>query len=477
MSLSAEVALLFAQLEHPAVALEWWAAQALARLLTNDAYCDLVAARLFESLRHASSEIETAELLFVAALARDSQAISVKHLACHISRPSLLSELVLASLDSSHSMDLSGCGRTLAAPDAFVPSPDFERWHGQLIPRIFRTRMERLEEATGLSFIRQYAFEWEQLEHVDHGRVQDIRFWLSNISEDTGFFNIARSRRYRSAFLRTIDFAYRNWQMPLDRAADEATLGSPAEPTFLYMKPCRPAWLPQQIQEADVNAAGFEKQVRTVLNDCLALEGRELAWLKTRMALKEGGTCDLSIAIVVANDKPNESAMSRLAQDVFSTMACVSVRRDLYPTSAVLPLEQYVWSRTPLIVPIARRFFPGCGHYWQNDLTATGLGCLMPTDDRERFELAPKDGIVQMRLGGSEVGTLSYWYSNWGPSHPRDGGPGCGVALRVRPAVLQERVRMVGGRRTVLWRLEVLPGWDGGKHRDKRTLAGMFQFD
>lgn len=106
-------------------------------------------------------------------------------------------------------------------PKDFKIPADFNGVQGVDLPRVFRTTLSRLENRTGLPFVRQTAYEWTENRAAYPDAPYQGDPWHFTRALGDGFsgqFSARAALRAISAYLRTLAVAEQFWDMPSELA-------------------------------------------------------------------------------------------------------------------------------------------------------------------------------------------------------------------------------------------------------------------
>lgn len=391
-------------------------------------------AALLEFLNSRKLEAEVVEILcvfWIAAQAHGYQASQT--LADSISKPSILSELILDSLGLWSDAPIAGLE---VAPKDFEIPRDFEDVHGADLPRIFHTYMTDLERGTRLPFVRQMAFEWARSrEAYPEAPYQGDAWYFSRPLGDgfIGQFSSRTALRMISAYLRTLAVAEGYWGMPPDQAELVALVALPVHPTLALLRPTRPSWLPG-LTAFNGDSQAIETAVRALADGVQqARPGDELVAFAAPVLVSMERCVEVSVVrwmqaaggSIADKDLADhlEAWWSRgqiLHSDAPAPLSAATVLTPPHP-HVIVDEESRAW---PLAMPLS---LDRLG-YLQHDLYPGRLFFpAMP--GHGLLELTARGGQLEVKSGEQVVADLSYWNAGWGPVRPREFEGNCGTAL------------------------------------------------
>ena len=389
---------------------------------------------LLEFLKSRKLEAEVVEALCVFWMAAQAHGYQAgQTLADSISKPSILSELILDSLGLWS--DTPAAGLEVAPKDFEIPK-DFEDVHGADLPRIFHTYMKGLERDTRLPFIRQMAFEWarNRVAYPEAPYQGDAWYFSRPLGDGLiGQFSSRTALRMISAYLRTLAVAEAYWGMPADQAELVSLLALPVHPTLALLRPARPSWAPGQTafdgdgQAIDVAVHALADAVQQARpgDDLVAFSAPVLVSMErcvevyvVRWAQAAGGSiADDDLAAHLEAWWRHGRMLDSDAPDPL----CVATILEPPPPHAIVDEESRAW---PLAMPLS---LDRLG-YLQHDLYPQRL-FLPAMPGHGLLELSARGGQLEVRSGEQVVADLSYWNAGWGPVRPGEFSGNCGTAL------------------------------------------------
>ncbi|MEG3081193.1 hypothetical protein R3F64_15105 [Halomonas sp. 5021] len=418
---------------------------------------------LLQLLRSRKLEAEVVEVLCIFWMAAKGHSYSpVAKLAKSIPKPSLLSDLVVASLGLS----VQAGGTDLKeVPEDFEIPDDFDGVQGVDLPRIFWTSMSRLETYSGLPFVRQMAFEWTEnrAAYPDAPYQGDAGHFIRPLGD--GFIGQLSTRtalRAISAYLRTMAVAKHFWKMPPEFADQESLLALPLHPTLALLKPRRPDWFPAPTDfdgGTDVIEASFRDLVCRVQ---AVRPGDELIAFSSPIVMAMGRCVEVSIV------RWSQAADSNIADaDLAAHLEGFWTHGGILSSAAPEPLStttllafphlnELMYENCkawPLAVPLD---FDRLG-YLQHDLYPWRL-FLPALTGSNRPKLSPREGQLEIKVDEQVVADLCYWNAGWGAARPIQFGGNCGTALISRGTDYREGVAStnVKVRSFYLWQVKTL---------------------
>lgn len=458
-----ELSILIARLGWPCPATRWWTTQELAARLGEPATSAKTETALLQFLRSRMLEAEVVEVLCIFWIAARGYGYSpVDELANSVPKPSPLSDLFLDDLGLPIPVRDA---RPKEVPEGFEIPDDFDGVHGVDLPKIFRTSLGRLDDHTGLPFVRQMAYEWAKNRTAYPDAPYQGDPWHFTRPLGNGFSSQHSSRasvRAISAYLRTLAVAEKLWSMPPHLADQEALLALPVHPTLAFLKPLRPAWFPGRM-EFDGNATAVEAAIHILLDRVKAVRpDDELIAFSSPVVMTMERCVEVSVVrwSQAADSQVDDVALAKHLEDFWlrGHVRTHAGRRPLSTTTIVTPTptgklvesESKAW-------PMAGAFdFDRMG-YLQLDLYPTRL--FLPTlPDVDQVEVTPSNGQLEVKVADQVVADVCYWNAGWGPARPVQLSGNCGAALVSRGTAYRENaiIQNASIRAFYLWRVRTL---------------------
>lgn len=454
-----DLEMLIARLRWPIAATRWWAMQELAALLLCSEENGEVATRLLAELSRCRLEAEAVEVLCVFWIAVKQGYGPLPDLVAYLHRPSLLAVMLL------HEMKLKVCGQPV--PPLLVASDDFEvpaRFldiQGLSIPRIYLTRLERLERDLGLPFVSQCAFEWSRNEaaYPEAPLQGDLGYFVRSLGNSaTGGFASRAMLRMLSAYQRTLDVARIFWGLPEKIICSLAVEALPFDPTLAFLRPARPPWLPKLGKHVTVD----EPSVEAFLGDTLkalaeAKSGAVLLALASPIYVASDEIVELSVvrwrqwgtAAVNARDLAGRFYSRQERWEYGVCRAPVWGGATMVPTTDLERVLDHETKAAPMAVVYG---FNRIG-YLQKDLYPTRLYYPIVTGFDGGLVVEPMGGELKISANYGHVATANYWNAGWSPVHPQTMSGLCGTALVGTMESFQAKGEPAPDRNFYLWRI------------------------
>jgi hypothetical protein len=192
------------------------------------------------SERDFESEIVEALVPLLTTGCTSAQANEVRR---YVKRPSIAMDMMLGGATKQKPLlpSWNGCHSSFAAQ--FVDLEDLQASlaSGHVLPQVFASTFEDLQDSSGKPFLRQWAHEYQQLTTQRAARTDERFDYFADGEQGASGMVVGRSSHAaRSAFLRTLAFAVEYWGMPLAQAFQAAIPALPGDPALLRMPPGSP---------------------------------------------------------------------------------------------------------------------------------------------------------------------------------------------------------------------------------------------
>lgn len=440
---TAELRVLVARITWPVPAVKWWAIQEMAVLL-NSPLVESVEVELYRALANARLETEVVELLCVFWLAKQSGYEPSIMLPTHVNAASPASALILSDLVKPLLFEGSLRAPLILAPYAYKATTDFEEAQGMTVPKIFFTLLKNLEHPQLPSFIKQYAFEWENTatlypEAPFQGNIG--YFYNHSLDEMTGQFVTRASHRGRSAYLRTLAIAQEICDAPQRLIDDHVQVVLALDPTLASLRPSKPNWLPGWDRNSQPDHAEIEVFIRLAVQNLTASEpGMTLLALSTPLLLSKKLIIDLEVVRWVQwEERPidAEALYIRHEQRRAEHGWCKVKTFQTTTHCPVIPLDD-VLDIEMCSAPAAGK--PGRWRrgYLHADLDSRGILLPISTVEDVEIDIRPDEGDLELMAGTEKFGKWQYWNTGWNASYHQSVKSCCGIALTANTELLPQ---------------------------------------
>lgn len=443
-----ELRILVARLGWPSTSARWWTMQQLAARLGDAATRIETESVLLQLLITRKLEAEAIEVLCVFWMASQCGYSPVPQLAESISKPSLLSTLLVESCGLPVHFDSTDLQE---APEDFNIPEDFNGVQGVDLPRMFRTSMKRLEAHSGYPFVKQMAFEWTQNKAAYPDAPYQGDPWHFTRPLGHGFIGQLSARaalRAISAYLRTLAVAKQFWEMPLKLVHENLLMALPIHPSLAFLRSYRPDWFPEPTG-FDGNTDDIETAFKTLISQItINRPGDELIAFSSPVMISMERCLEVSLVrwSQIKNNGMKDEMLGVHLESVRAT------RRNLFSTytaplcttTVIVPpaLEELV-DRDCMAWPLAQTLdFERMG-YLQHDLYPSRL--FFPTmPNLNEIKIHPKNGQLEIQVDEQVIADFSYWNVGWGTARPGQFRGNCGTALASRGTTYRESANLGG---------------------------------
>jgi len=427
----------FNRLRHPVPMAKLMAVHAVADAIQSTNCGAVVWREYLEWISGLELESEVAEALLFGFLARGTPNVNAGELRLAVSRPSILSDYIVAHTGGSKIFVNSWANcHSGEVPDLYKPAGEAVRLTATTnVPPIIVSELDRLESLSGHPFRRQWEFEIERL-IARYGSPEDgsFSYWTGGERDAVGRYIGRQSHYARSGFLRTIALAVDMWEMPEDIAKNAGLLALPASLLYVQVPPGDlPAWVDVLYRASPRDGeAAHDVAEALVAEFAKQADERQLLYLNAPLSRSETYEGELRIVSCYVNGGIADSkAIFKLHNMLASSGAPAVVNR--VDGVVAPPLGQH-----SLDLPGNVRLLPavvpdvgGAGYITADILQR--CPCL-PANyaDIETFRGVPRSGGVDLLLDSHDLGRMMHWNQQWRPWHRPQMGPPCGTALEVR---------------------------------------------
>lgn len=248
-----ELAFLFSRLTWPSGMVRERACVAIADLLLNSRWTEIVQRHLIRWMKAQTLESISAIglLVLLRAKIQDSAFVisSTEQLLSALHKPSVLSwilmnELLPANVPPPNWTTLNSG----SAPKDFEPEPFFTKYSRSFLPPIYSNLAEEIEASKSIPFVRQWAFEWRRiLDSIDKKvSTGPIDFVGRKDSEHYVVIDFELSEVYRSAYLHALAWAMMIGALSENYARSLTIMTCPIDIGLWRLRPTsKPVWWPK----------------------------------------------------------------------------------------------------------------------------------------------------------------------------------------------------------------------------------------
>jgi len=430
----AEISLERLQLPVPMAKLE--IIHGVARALDEETTHEATKYALLRWIVSRDLESEVLEALCILLLANDAGSISKNELIQSIARPSILSDHFVDLVYSSTSLIKTWPKCHSLEPPGLYTFDKFERELSKthIVPPVLLNQLRELEHRTGLPFIRQWAYEFDQIQASRGQRHEGyLEFFSGDLMRGEGSGNFVSSRGHiaRSAYLRVFSLAVDLWEMPEDEALHYAMYTTPVDLSFLQMQPgLRPSWVSTSYELEDDTHRACSVLVQTLLDRCEAEAGRSLIHFDGPICRGPRLQADLEIITFKSCGEDIEIQDAFAIHEYLPGKVVIdrgddfSFRLPPWPEMNSFPVgeESAIW---PAIIPTVTRHFG----YIHSELIQRIPYLPVNHNSNGYLEAIPRLGGADIQYEDRVIGELHYWNDRWQPMHFKELGPDCAVAV------------------------------------------------
>jgi hypothetical protein len=436
--------MLMDRLSWPVKMVRWRAAKEIKKLIESELTRATATAALLRWLAERRFESEVVSALSVFLVVIPEARPKLKVLCPHILKPSLLSEMMVEKMYAG-----SRCGDWQRAhsgepPDDFVASKYFENHKAAQVPLIFSNRLRSLEERYELPFMRQWAYEWQNLTNETGAVETKYPSYLGDFglqrSGIFGQFVQRQSEVYRSAYLRTLAYAVAMWGMPPRLAATYLFHALCILPNFFDVEPGkRPKWLRDLPARCLREGADLEAIGRHIVG-AAKNRNRSLVALGTPFPaeLAEFGDLTMSAFFVTNDFVPSEG-------QVFGPDGNYCFPDELGFNAERERLDaRPVAGRTGSAISVCAEAHPVFHGFWHDDYFQRGLPLPASYCFEETTIQSADAGGLRILLDGQKVGEAVIWHDAWTPLYGEGSSTRCGVCTTMSRVKLNEVAKRLG---------------------------------
>lgn len=316
---------------------------------------------------------------------------------------------------------------------------------GRVLPGIFVTEFEQLEETSGHPFMAHWAHEYQVLSQT-RGFLETERYdYFAGTEQGVrGMVVGQRSHAARSAFLRTLAFAYEYWRMPFARAQEVAVTALPGEIALMRMSPGNPPAFAQQMYAAidgvELAANEISRSVVSALHsDPSAFPMHFSGCVHESPTL----TVDISVYAIPMSSRHTAEGWVRWHQGLLGRK---HLERDNTGALVIPALGVERYDGDVEVASLLAPVLPKRVGYFHTDLiqrtpyVPAWIAGEVPIHSR------PREGGMSLELNGKSVGAMQHWLANWAPLIAKDGPVGSACCTHVEASLLEIYERSIGRR-------------------------------
>lgn len=429
--------------------------QAIAAALDEEETAGIYADALVEWISTRELESQCLEALCPLLIANPRPSL-VERMRQAITHPSLASDLLVSIVTNTPVMPSSwvGCHSGPAPRHLDLAKEEHELRASSFIPPLFTHQFEDLQAASGLPFLRQWAFEYRLLsERIGISSDGHLEYFLGSKRGNTGQFVGVHGHLARSAYLRTLACAIQRWGMPDDDAFHYASAAFPAEPIFLRLAPQpAPAWASFVHTRSALDASDAQMLARTIVQHIEQAEQVRLMHCSFAVVDEPRYHAELEIfAAVSAGNTLNAGNVISFYDHLLGKASPLRCGHRSFVSREIESEDARLLGFVPLLLPL----IGASVGYVQTEFL--GRVPYMPLSTRSvpKLELVPRRDHAVLRSEGHDVGAWNWWRWNWEPSHPKGWLTPTACCASLMPAIAQQIANDLGGRIEHVWKLTI----------------------
>jgi hypothetical protein len=427
--------------------------QAIASALSDEATSEIYAEALIEWISTRELESQCLEAL-CPLLITESRPALFERVRTAIPHPSPASELLI-SIAANGPAEVSAWAGSHSGP---VPkhlnlAKEEKALHaGSFIPLIFREKLAELQEQSGYSFLRQWAFEYKTLSDQTGSRSDGhLDYFFESERSNTGQFVAVRGHLARSAYLRTLTYATEDWKMPNGHAFRYASAALPADPIFLRVAPQSvPAWAPFIHERSSIEASDPRTLARTVVEHIEQAEQAKIVHCSLAVVNEPRCHVELEVFAVVHTGHAVD------ARKAFGFYRHLLGKDTPFRHGLRAFVSRPIDSETAQMLGFGPLAVPLIGSnvgYLQADLLSRPPYMPVSTTRVRKVALMPQEDRAPLLSEGREIGGWNWWRWNWNPGHPVEWPTPTACCTYVKEADATQMANDLNGRLEYVWML------------------------
>ena len=346
-------------------------------------------------------------------------------------------------------------------PPSFHPDKYFTKYKSAHVPGILARELIRLEDESGLPFMRQWSFEWHSIQAALNVPRPSYPYYFMDWPEYResgveGQFSLRQCDVYRSAFLRTLAHAVSRWKMPTDYAAFVALYSLPVNRGLVRVKPIRrPPWLPMMQEQFAGSNVAIKRLVMEILVRARGTRG--LVPICIKMPLQTAGF-PFGELWIAASFVSRDYAPAENKSPVFERSLPFPLPDEI-TFEGSLPKPDVARFRIKgsrgLLVPASLDVWPIQSGFWHNDYFQLGLSLPAPYLFSGSLNVQCREKSIELREDKNLVGSVSIWHDDWTPLYPKDGRTRCGLVASMSSEAISRAEHDLGVKLAWYGRLRV----------------------
>ena len=426
------------------------AAREYAKLLAHPSFGATALQTYLSWLGERQTENETCSGLAVLFASDREHLPNLSVLTQSIAHPSILADFMLKEVYGPFaSVDDWASQYSGEVPPSFEPAAYFMRDRTTQTPPSLSDEFTRLEEDSGLPFMRQWGFEWEHTRTKTNAPLSGFPYHFIEGSLGRSGVSAQIDQRqgdiFRSAYLRTLHCAVGFWGMPLDMAYTAACKCLPLNRGLLDIERAdRPHWLGELPDACAAESAPLETIVREILKAGATTGALVPAHLKTPLSLGASEFASLTISCaLLSEDYVPLSDADVAALDGAAWQLPVGTLFSGQPRQ-LMPEDRFRPAAQGKCLPLCVDIFPFPFGYWLGDLFHLGLSLPASYAFADPISYRCAEGGILTEVNHQAVGRWTTWNDHWTNLYPEGGNTRCGSFSEMRPADIATAASRLG---------------------------------
>lgn len=447
---------LLAQLRHPVYRMKLITAHKIAELMSienSGAYQE----QFLKWLSERAYESEVITGLSILGLVDKNHLIDQSLVRSYIKKPSILSDMYLEEIYGSETHFITWSKQHSGpAPNSFKVPHGFQETSTHYVAPIFKHDFEWIEERYGPPLVYHWAWEYENLKELLGDYETSHSYFLEDHDrwEYTGSYHFKMSDALQSAYLRTLNFAVSQLEMPLGLARDLATnaitLDFELEKVSVSKKPEAfnvAGKFDFSGSSTPQNLSALTKEISQNSDDVLVAASFPLYRDKNYAA-------DLDLVSFLSGEEEEFTGVEFFeGRDIH-----LPKRFNFHDWAERGAMFEHM--KEPIdekeVFLAAFKIMPLRFTRWQNELVIRGLYIPSPLLIGDDYHVSYDDQQISFKIGEEVVAKWVFWLDNWRPCHLNHLYSGVGTALFVTREIIEKTLRDNGLKLGVASRLNYL---------------------
>ncbi len=440
------IQMLLERIKWPVRLVRWKAAEKFAVLFSSKDLQEKAIGIYLKWLSNQTLESEIVAGLSILLLVPKASLPNYTAVFSSVSKPSILAEMLLRNIFREGGLEWEAC-HSGSPPDSFSPDKYFLDNKGAQVPGGMFCELKELEEDTELPFIRQWAFEWNQIMKSGEYPHSSIPYHFADSSTYRrgiiGQFSQKQCDVYRSAYVRTFAYAVSEWEMPIQDAVYHASFTLPLNRNlYSIQNPQKPDWLPSISDKDLLDDLTLESLVKSIVQ--LSVDGKRIVSARIPIKFTSYEHAELIINAAMFSDDyipDSDSKFFREKSAIWLLQDCITFGGKIKNNGISNFL---VKGSKGSYVPVCLNLHPTQMGFWHNDYWELGIALPAPFIANEVVAVcSDKNGITATTSSG-HLGFWTIWNDNWTPLYPFKGRPSIGCYTNVNETALHNALNLLG---------------------------------